>query len=361
MEQPPIYPMIGLMSGTSCDGLDIVAVTFEETSSAWNYVIHAAETSAFPTTMGKKLSTCHLLCAADLAILDVDFGKWIGEEVAAFCNKNNFSPLAIASHGHTVFHQPENSLSMQIGNGWSIYAASGVPVVNDFRSLDVRLGGQGAPLVPIGDKLLFSEYDFCLNLGGIANISYQADGRQVAFDISPFNLLLNHFANKLGHPFDRDGRLAQAGEVHNLLLKQLNELPYYQIQGAKSLGREQIDRDFLPLLTNSGIGDPDLLATLSAHMAYQVAASIKNGTQENGKLLCTGGGAYNAFFIQQLREKTKGLVEITVPSAHLVEFKEALIFALLGVLRLTGRPNCLASVTGASKDSCGGTLFGLIS
>lgn len=351
--------MVGLMSGTSCDGLDIVAATFTPgASTAWHYELQAAETVAFPPSLGKSLKESHLLSALDLAILDITFGRWMGETVQDFCSKHQLAPLAIASHGHTVFHQPEKKLTLQIGNGWSLHASSGLPVINDFRSLDVQLGGQGAPLVPIGDQLLFPEFDICLNLGGIANISYGQAGRRIAFDVSPFNLLFNRYAEKWGVPFDKGGEVARTGSVHQSLLNKLGSLPFYRIDHFKSLGRENIEEEFLPLLEGFHLSVPDILATLSQHFAYQVAETIHHNIDDNKRLLCTGGGAYNEFFIENLRKQAGDSIDIVVPDATLVEFKEALIFGFLGVLRLLNKPNCLASVTGASNDSCGGTLYG---
>ncbi|MCC5938423.1 MAG: anhydro-N-acetylmuramic acid kinase [Lunatimonas sp.] len=353
------YPMIGLMSGTSCDGLDIVAATFTPVeSTAWSYEVQAAETVTFPASLRKSLKESHLHSALDLAVLDVAFGRWMGETVREFCLKHRLAPLAIASHGHTVYHQPDKKLTLQIGNGWSLHASAGLPVINDFRSLDVQLGGQGAPLVPIGDQLLFPDFDFCLNLGGIANISFEQAGKRIAFDVSPFNLLFNRFAEKLGVPFDNGGHLARKGSIHSSLLQQLNGLSYYHIQGSKSLGREDIEAEFLPLLEEFHLPVPDILATLSAHFAQQVAEIIHQRKDDKRKLLCTGGGAYNDFFIETLRRHAGDSVEIVVPDATVLEFKEALIFGLLGVLRLLHQPNCLASVTGAMRDNCGGTLYG---
>ncbi|WP_209329836.1 anhydro-N-acetylmuramic acid kinase [Lunatimonas salinarum] len=359
MEIQTNYPVIGLMSGTSCDGLDVVAASFTRGESPlWHYEIQAAETVPFPAPLGNSLKDSHLLSALDLAVLDVTFGRWMGETVREFCQKHRLAPMAVASHGHTVYHQPDKNLTLQIGNGWSLYTAAGLPVINDFRSLDVQLGGQGAPLVPIGDKLLFPEIDYCLNLGGIANISYEQGGKRLAFDICPFNLLFNHFASRLGAPFDAGGEYARSGQVNPTLLKRLNELPYYRTLGSKSLGREDIDVGFHPLINEFPLPPADVLATLSQHFAHKVALVIQPHNEGKPKLLCTGGGTYNRLFIENLQKQVGHSVEILVPEPTLVEFKEALIFGLLGVLRLRQETNCLASVTGAAEDSCGGTLYG---
>ncbi|MBT0812051.1 anhydro-N-acetylmuramic acid kinase [Litoribacter ruber] len=349
------YGIIGLMSGTSGDGLDIAYCEFER-NQGWNYRIAKAKTAIFPTDLGLKLSKSHLLGAEDLRMLDVGFGKWMGEQVSIFCKAENIKPLAVASHGHTVFHRPDQGNTFQIGNGWSLQESCALPVINDFRMRDVQLGGQGAPLVPIGDMLLFQEYDYCLNLGGIANISFETDGQRKAFDVSPFNLLLNHFSQKLGKPYDEGGQLAKKGNVDNPLLERLNNIPFYTSKNAKSLGREDIEEVFLPLLKAAGLAPKDTLATLNAHFVTQLAEAIP--VKDQSRLLVTGGGAYNAYFIECLKEKLAPSIQVVVPDADVVEYKEALIFAFMGALHLRNEPNCLASVTGASRDNIGGVCYG---
>lgn len=352
------YSLIGLMSGTSGDGLDIAYVSFEK-EAGWSFQLEKAETVPFPTELGKKLATAHLLSGLELAQLDVNFGTWMGIHVRDFIKERQIEPLAVASHGHTVFHQPAMRLSLQIGNGWALHQASGQKVINDFRMLDVQLGGQGAPLVPIGDKLLFPEADFCINLGGIANISMEKDGARIAFDCSPFNLLLNAEASKLGKPYDNAGEIARSGTVNLTLLDALNSLTFYTKQTVKSLGREDMERDFLPLLQQSQLSPADVLCTLVEHYALQISKVIQSFSQKDSpKVLITGGGAYNHYFIERLDHYLeKEWVQIPASKA-LIEFKEALIFAFLGVLRLRNETNCLASVTGATRDNCGGTIYG---
>jgi anhydro-N-acetylmuramic acid kinase len=353
------YTLIGLMSGTSGDGLDLAHCHFEYQNERWNYEIIQAETRPFPDTIGKALATSHHLSGLDLALLDVNFGRWMGEQVKNFCLEQQVKPMAVASHGHTVFHQPEKGLSLQIGNGWALHQASGEKVIADFRMLDVQLGGQGAPLVPIGDQLLFPHVDFCINLGGIANLSLEKEGKRIAFDCSPFNLLLNREAQKLGRPYDQDGAWAREGNLDPTLLAQLNALPFYALSGAKSLGRESIDQFFLPLLDQSGLSPNDCLHTLVEHYALQIAALIRTlSTTPAPSVLLTGGGAYNRYFVERLDQHlNQNWVQVEA-SQELIEFKEALIFAFLGVLKLRGEANALASVTGASRDSSGGAIFG---
>jgi len=352
------YTVIGLMSGTSGDGLDLALCRFSK-STHWNFEILASATAPFPKELETKLMNSHLLSALDLSLLDVAFGNWMGEQVGIFCEQNQASPDAVCSHGHTVFHQPSKGLSLQIGNGWAMHQKTGLKVINDFRMLDVQLGGQGAPLVPIGDQLLFSDQDFCINLGGIANISMDHQSNRIAFDTCPFNLLLNAQARKLGKNYDDQGKWAREGTCDQQLLQALNELPFYKTTKAKSLGREDLEGDFMPLIENSRLEPNSILATLVRHYAVQLANVIrKYSNTANPKVLLTGGGAYNTFFKETLSEELGGKISYYPAGNQLIEFKEALIFGFLGVLRLRGETNCLRSVTGASSDSSGGMIFG---
>ena len=356
---PERYTLLGLMSGTSGDGLDLAYCHFACQKGVWTYEILQAETRPFPRGLGQRLAESHLLSGLALSLLDVDFGRWMGEQVHHFCLEYQVKPMAVASHGHTVFHQPAQHLSLQIGNGWALHQASGEKVITDFRMLDVQLGGQGAPLVPIGDQLLFPQVDFCINLGGISNISMEQNGQRSAFDSSPFNLLLNREAIKLGQPFDRDGDWARAGTLNLPLLNQLNALPFYALQTAKSLGREILEETFIPVIDQSGLAPKDILRTLIEHFASQIASVIqRHQATPYPSVLLTGGGAYHRFFVERLDEHLQGQWQQIAASPELIEFKEALIFAFLGVLKLRDEPNALASVTGASRDSCGGTCYG---
>lgn len=354
----PTYSMIGMMSGTSGDGLDLAYCHYEKTDQ-WSFEIIHSMTIPFPEDLGEKLKKSHLLSALDLAILDVDFGRWMGEKVKEFCQQNQIFPQAACSHGHTVFHQPNKGLSLQIGNGWALHQACGLKVINDFRMLDVQLRGQGAPLVPIGDHLLFPQIDFCINLGGIANISMDADGERIAFDCCPFNLLLNEQATNLGSHYDNRGDWAREGSVNISLFNQLNNLSFYANNAPKSLGREDMEQEFMPLIRNSGLSEKDILSTLVEHYAFQISEVIKsNPAKEIPLILITGGGAYNTYFIERLDHHLQEKWSQFAASSELIEFKEALVFGFLGVLRLRDENNSLASVTGAKQDSCGGTIYG---
>lgn len=345
------------MSGTSGDGLDIAHCSFER-EDTWSFDLLKVQTVPFPEALGALLMHAHELSGLDLQFLDVQLGKWMGECVKTFCEDLSEKPLAVCSHGHTVFHQPDKGLSLQIGNGYWLAQKSELPAINDFRMKDISLGGQGAPLVPVGDQLLFSDYDFCLNLGGISNISMEVSGERKAFDCTPFNGLLNHFAKVLGAEYDQDGNWAAEGAQNEILLDSLNALAYYKVKGAKSLGREDLEADFLPLLQKSGLPPKNILATLVAHFAFQIGRIIRDFQRnDQPKILVTGGGAYHETFIEKLKTELSAGSVVIVPDQGLLEFKEALIFGFLGVLKMCEENNCLASVTGAKSDSSGGTWY----
>jgi len=340
------------MSGTSLDGLDVVACRFS-IDQKWKFEILKAVTIPYSHKWVNKLTNATTLNALDFVFLNNEFGKFIGKQVADFCTDLPEKPDLVSSHGHTIFHQPHNRLSVQIGNGAQIAAYSGFPTACDFRSLDVALKGQGAPLVPIGDELLFHNYDFCLNLGGIANISFRSEGERKAFDICPANMAFNYFTKELGYEYDLDGTLGRTGKIQEELLSLLNSLEFYQQKGPKSLGREWFEDDFLPLISSFQLPPEDILRTLYEHISDQLSLAIDQ--YPKGQILITGGGAHNVFLIELFSEKTKH--KTIVPSAQIIDFKEAIIFAFLGVLRLRNEVNCLKSVTGANHDHSGGVVY----
>lgn len=343
-----------MMSGTSLDGLDIACCRFNLADDRWKYEILYAETIRYSDTWRQRLDQAPQLSGFDLTRLDADFGRYAGEQAAEFIHRNKCRPLFVASHGHTVFHQPELGLTLQIGNGAHLAAAAGIKVVNDFRSLDVALGGQGAPLVPVGDALLFGHFGLCLNLGGFANISYQSGDQRLASDISPANMALNFLARRAGKPYDEDGAMAAGGAIIHPLLEQLDALPFYQQPAPKSLGREWFEAQMLPLIEAHDATPADLLRTLTEHIARQVAAAAD--VVPTSTLLATGGGTHNHFLMQRIDHLSHHT--IIIPEPLLIDYKEALVFAFLGVLRLRGINNCLASVTGARMDNCGGSIWG---
>lgn len=347
------YTVIGLMSGTSLDGVDLACCTFKKSVQGWSYSIEKAVTYPYPASWIALLPQLLKADAFTYARANVDLGKCFGQMISSFVKEYNLNPDFVASHGHTVFHQPEIGLTTQIGSGAAIAAECGLPVVCDFRSSDVAYHGQGAPLVPIGDRLLFKDYTFCLNLGGFSNVSYQTDARTTAFDVCPVNTILNRFARLLGFEYDKDGAIARSGRVDVNLLADLNNLDYYKQSPPKSLGFEWSDVNILPLIERSSLSVPDLLCTFAEHVVVQIARALASFSPAT--LLITGGGAKNAYLIERLRAYTHHT--ITIPSPTIIDYKEALIFAFLGVLRLRGEANCLSSVTGATKDVIGGAIY----
>lgn len=348
------YHVLGLMSGTSLDGLDMAHCTFELTHGSWSYKCNAVRTMAYPAKMLSQLNSATTLSGEELMLLDAALGVWYGNRILEFLDDFNLEADFIASHGHTVFHQPKRKFTLQIGNGTMINVTTGLPVVNNFRAADVALGGQGAPLVPIGDKLLYGDYAFCLNLGGIANISYELNSKRVAFDIGACNMVLNRLANKLGKPFDDNGELARCGKTNETLIKELDNWSYYHKPHPKSLGFEDVSKHIFPLIDMADLSVEDKLASYCEHLSMRIADSV--GTQK-GKLLATGGGALNGFLIEKIRAYLPHGVELIVPDFETVSFKEAIVFGFLGVLRVRNEVNCLSSVTGASRDSCSGVIY----
>ncbi|HPE84360.1 MAG TPA: anhydro-N-acetylmuramic acid kinase, partial [Aequorivita sp.] len=338
------YHIIGVMSGTSLDGIDLAEIIFNYSEKKWNFDILAAETVPYSSFWKEELREAVNFSEEQLERLDFKYTEKLSEEILKFIKKHNILEIdAICSHGHTILHQPEKGFTYQIGNLPKISKMLGQTVVCDFRVQDVALGGQGAPLVPIGDRLLFPEYDYCLNLGGFANCSFEKNGKRIAFDICPVNIVLNRYAEKLERNFDEGGKLAASGKVNEALLEKLNALSFYTKKPPKSLGLEWVKEHVFPLLDTSGIAFEAILRTFTEHIAVQLAKQFS----ENASVLVTGGGAYNLFLIERLKKLAS--VEIVVPSPKIVEYKEALIFGLLGVLKLRDEVNCLASVTGASR------------
>lgn len=350
------YRVIGLMSGTSMDGLDIAYCEFIEKDPHWGFKILKATTLPYPVVWQERLISAPYSSALEFVKTAADYGHYLGKVTAEFIRKNNLNIDFISSHGHTIFHQPQNGFSTQIGDGAAIAAETGLAVISDFRTLDVALKGQGAPLVPIGDRHLFSDFTYRLNLGGFANISFEKNEKTYAFDISPLNIALNHFAQKLNLSYDDKGEIARRGSFIPKLYDQLNSLEYYKKTESKSLGREWLEHQFLPLI-DSHYPIANILHTLSKHFAFQIAESIKKSqkVETDPKVLITGGGAYNSFLIECLKAQSKA--NFILPNDELINYKEALIFAYLGVLRMQDQVNVLSEVTGASRDSIGGAIY----
>lgn len=350
MQEKYIY-CIGLMSGTSLDGIDLAYIKMHS-SLYKDFEILKAETIPYSKEWKTKLQEAVAYSNEELKLVDSAYGELLGEVLNDFLEKNAISNVDfIASHGHTILHQPENGITLQIGNGQVIANHTQQKVVCDFRTQDVQLGGQGAPLVPIGDSLLFADYDYCLNLGGFANISYEKNKERIAFDICPVNIVLNHYTRIIGLEYDNEGKIASEGTINTQLLEQLNLLSFYQETPPKSLGLEWVQKNIFPLIDEYETEIPTILRTFTEHVAVQIGNSVKKNTT----ILITGGGAFNTFLMKRIEFNAK--TKIKQADKELINYKEALIFALLGVLKVQNKVNCLQSVTGAKKDHSSGEVF----
>ena len=339
------------MSGTSLDGLDLVYVRFSEKQNSDFEIIHS-KTYEYDSKWKKNLQEAISFSEKDIKQLNVDYGIFLGEKINDFIDLYDINQIDfVSSHGHTIFHQPKKGITLQIGNGQEIANITGKKVVCDFRTQDVKLGGQGAPLVPIGDELLFAEYDYCLNLGGFANVSFKKDEERIAFDICAVNIVLNKYAQELGYAYDDKGRIAYSGNYLMNLDTELRALPYYEKDSPKSLGLEWVQQNVFPKLESSKRKSEDLLRTYTEHAGWAIAKTFP----KNAKVLVTGGGVFNDYLFSRIQFYKK--IQIIKPDDKLIEFKEALIFAFLGLLRIGNQVNCLRSVTGAEKDHSSGEIY----
>jgi anhydro-N-acetylmuramic acid kinase len=345
--------ILGLMSGTSLDGLDLALCEFSRHNEQFSFKIHECATVEYDAPLRTRLTDASSLRAEPFQALEADFSFYMAEEIKKHLAKWKQKPDAISSHGHTVFHQPSRGFTLQIGSGAIIAAQTGTKTVCDFRSTDVALGGQGAPLVPIGDKYLFKDYQACLNIGGIANISCDdKNGQRVAYDVCVANMLLNHLSMKKGFAYDESGRMAGKGSIIQELFENLNDLGYYKLDGPRSIGREWFETSILPIIGKYN-DVQDLLATCTEHVAWVIGEELSRHNIR--KVLVTGGGAFNKHLIDRIKHYAPG--DVVVPEREIVNFKEALIFAFLGYLRLNEQINVLSSATGSSKDSCSGAVY----
>lgn len=357
-----VYKVIGLMSGSSLDGLDIAFVQLNEVRGGWQHEIIHADCVPYSHEWTESLRNAARLSVHDYLKLHTAYGRWLGETVNNFIEQHNIHHQVhlVASHGHTIMHEPQHHTSGQIGDGASIAAVTGLPVVSDLRNMDVALGGQGAPIVPIGDKLLFGKYDYWLNIGGIANITVPHDGGTLAYDVCPANQILNGLAEMTGKAMDENGDMARAGKLQTDILADLNDEPYYLQQPPKSLSNEQAKQLVFPILLESKNDINNLLRTATQHIAEKVIEAVKNypSGKEQPVLLATGGGAMNSFLMEQIQA---GLTQLNttlhIPDQNTIQYKEAIVMALIGVLRWREETNVLSSVTGASRDSVGGALW----
>lgn len=346
------FHALGLMSGTSLDGLDICHASFQkDVSGKWNFKILSADTFPYSETWEHQLRNAIHLSAETIFELNAEYGFYLGEKVKEFIERYSLANIDfIASHGHTIFHQPQKKFTVQIGDGRAIKLITDIPVIYDFRSQDVLMGGNGAPLVPIGDELLFSEFDACLNIGGFSNISFKEYGKRIAFDICPVNIVLNDFAKQLGKDYDENGDFARNGTVNDELLSALNSIEYYHQNPPKSLGMEWVSKNILTKFKNEN--PAIILATFTEHAAIQIANTFNQ--HQIKKVLFTGGGTYNSFLVESIKSKTN--TEIIIPEKEIIDFKEALIFAFMGVLKMANENNVLSSATGSLRDHCSGII-----
>jgi anhydro-N-acetylmuramic acid kinase len=348
------YNVVGVMSGTSLDGVDLAHIQFQIKNEKWTFEIIESQTIGYDSTWVQTLKQAVDFSKSDLEKLNSDYTKLLATIISNFIQKHNIKNLdAVCSHGHTILHQPQNGFTLQIGNLSEIATLINQTVVCDFRIQDVQLGGQGAPLVPIGDQILFSDYDYCMNLGGFSNVSFDENGIRIAFDISPVNTVLNFYANQLGLDYDNKGKISRTGYNNPDLLQKLNTLDFYSKKHPKSLGFEFVKETILPIIESFKIKTEDKLNTFTEHVAQQIALALP---KKSGSLFVTGGGAYNDFLMERIQFYLPEM-KIIIPEKNSLEFKEALIFALLGVLKLRNEINVLSSVTGAKNDHSSGVVY----
>ena len=363
-----IYKVIGLMSGSSLDGLDLVYVHFNENGGKWGFEIKNATCVGYSDEWATRLANATTLNAKEYLLLHNDYGRYLSDCVQDFITKNDLHHQVdmVASHGHTTFHFPAKRMTAQLGDGATLAAGTQLPVVTDLRALDVALGGEGAPIVPIGEKLLFPGVGFFLNIGGIANITALGTTSPVAFDVCPANRVLNMLAKERDLQFDQGGQLAASGNINDKLLEQLNDLEYYHQPYPKSLANSFGTDEIYPIIKKYGIVTEDSLRTYVEHIALQVKASVlkirkdlpANTLNDADQILITGGGALNSFLAERIQHHlVQSGITVVIPSTDIINYKEAIIIALIGVLRWREEYNVIATVTGASRNSISGALW----
>lgn len=361
-----IYHIIGLMSGSSLDGVDIALCKFKKEKTGWQYQILASDCIAYPERWQVRLKHLPNQSALTFVKTHTYLGHYYGELINNFIQKHQISVIidAVASHGHTVFHIPAKRITSQIGDGAAIAATTKLTTVTNFRLQDVAAGGQGAPVAPIVDKYLFPQHQFCVNIGGIANISCETQNGQIlGFDVCPANAVLNYWANKAGLAYDKNGQLAASATVNKKLLQDLNQLDFYAQPYPKSLGNEYGYQTLIPLMESyASLSIAEQLASMAQHIAQQIAKSVQQISQQEqlvinkqASMLLSGGGAFNQYLVQQIRQYCHPL-QVTCPDANTINYKEALLMAFMAVLRLQKQVNCLRSVTGATIDTVGGEV-----
>jgi anhydro-N-acetylmuramic acid kinase len=349
------YNVIGTMSGTSLDGIDLAHIEFWTENNNWHFKIHQAITVSYLDYWLNKFKIATTFQAHEIEQLNIDYSIHLGGVIQKFITDHQIKTVDfVCSHGHTIWHQPERGITLQIGNLKILADTLNKKVICDFRIQDVIYGGQGAPLVPTGDYLLFRAFDYCLNLGGFSNISFQKKDQRNAFDICPVNTVLNTLVNPIGLPFDDQGKIARKGKIIEHLLEELNEIPFYDAAAPKSLGIEFVNQYIWPILEKYNDPLENKLHTFVIHIAMQIGRIFD--ANKKGKVLITGGGVYHTFLMEKINQYCPDTT-IIIPNDHLIQYKEALIFAFLGVLRIRNEENIFAQVTGAFKNHSSGKIF----
>ncbi|MEM6734743.1 MAG: anhydro-N-acetylmuramic acid kinase [Bacteroidota bacterium] len=342
-----VFTVLGGMAGSSMDGLDLALVRFQMERRQWRFELLKCITVMYPESLFVRLKDAPKHTTKSQRKLDIDFGHWIAIQVLDFIQRVD-KPEILAIHGHTLIHSPEKKISWQLGSGKIIANHTGIITITDFRAKDIQLGGEGAPLVPFGDFQLFSDYEACLNLGGIANLSIRSS--KIAGDICPCNQVLNYYSHQIGLPFDDSGKIAEKGKINTDFLIQLGKLSFFKKSFPKSLPNHSIPYTLLDSV-NPSTG----LRSYSEFIAIQVCNSLRNIKAKNSKLLISGGGAFNSFLISLIQERLPKW-NVTIPSNELVSFKEAIIFGFLGLMTHLDEVNVLSTVTGASQDTSSGVI-----
>ena len=356
------YNTIGIMSGSSLDGIDIANVEFYHEDKEWKYVIIDADCIPYNKEWEDRLRRLPTASAYEYQVLHHALGKYIGDLVNEFINQYKISKkeLIIGSHGHTVFHEPAKGFTSQIGCGATISAITNCTTVTDLRAGDVALGGQGAPIVPIGEHSLWPGYSMYLNIGGIANLSVRLDKKEsIAFDICAANRVLNIMANKIDQPFDKDGLIARSGTIDNNLLEELNKVTYYQQPYPKSLNNSFGTDYIMGIINQYKISTEDALRTYTEHIAVQIAKCINEHQQVSipNKVLITGGGAMNTYLIALIKQYINKDIVLEIPGKSVINYKEAIVMGYIGLLRVLNKTNVLSTVTGAKRNSINGCIW----
>lgn len=352
-----IYRAIGLMSGSSLDGLDIAFIELTETAGKWTFEILATDCIAYSPQWNSRLQNAINLSAYEYALLNTEYGHYTGQQVNHFIEKHGLHHKVhlVASHGHTTFHSPSQRMTAQLGDGAAIAVETKLTVISDLRAMDVAAGGEGAPIVPVGEKLLFPGYDYFLNIGGIANLSINKENH-VGFDVCAANRVLNMLAAEEGLEYDKDGALAASGSLNDQLLRELKKMDYYGKPYPKSLANDFGTDIVFPLIKQFNLATNDALRTYTEHISEQIHNAV--GSEINAKMLVTGGGAFNSFLMDCLKKKlAEKNTELVVPDEKIIAYKEALIMALLGVLRWREEATVIPTVTGAAIATIGGAMW----